>query len=67
MTEYILKTLMIHYDDVNPEMQTAVDQVLSFASRVDPEQTLKEAIQAVDKMKHPRKCRELIARCEAML
>ena len=56
MMDYILKTLFIHYDDQNQEMQMAVDRVLNFVSKIDPEMLLNQAKAVVDKMKYPRKC-----------
>jgi len=57
--QYIIKTLFIHLDDPNPEMQAAMNDVLNRAVHVSPMVFYKEAQSAGQKSTHPRACEEL--------
>merc|ERR1719224_245409 len=57
--EYILKTLFVHLDDPNPELQKAVYGVLEAALHQDYNVFILEARVAAGKSAHPRTCEEL--------
>merc|ERR1719240_783063 len=58
--EYILRTLFVHLDDPNPEIQQAVYGVLEAAVHQDFATFASEAKTAAAKSAHPRMCEELL-------
>jgi len=62
--EYILRTLFVHLDDPNPEIQDGIHAVLQAAISQDTAAFMKEAQAAVAKSSHPRKCEELLRAAE---
>eukprot|EP01016_Furgasonia_blochmanni_P049039 TRINITY_DN7397_c0_g1_i3.p1 TRINITY_DN7397_c0_g1~~TRINITY_DN7397_c0_g1_i3.p1 ORF type:complete len:407 (+),score=50.17 TRINITY_DN7397_c0_g1_i3:676-1896(+) len=58
--EYLIKSIFVHLDDQNEEVQMAVYHLLQSAATVDWKCVLEEAKQSVKKQKYPRKCQELI-------
>lgn len=57
--EYILRTLFVHLDDPNVEIQQGIYKVLETAVHQDHETFLVEARAAAAKSSHPRLCEEL--------
>merc|ERR1719221_21922 len=57
--EYILRTLFVHLDDPNPEIQQGIYGVLEAAVHQDYETFIREAQVAAAKSAHPRLCEEL--------
>merc|ERR1740129_255778 len=64
--EYILKTLFIHLDDPNPEIQQGIYGVLEAAVHQDHVTFLHEAKTAGAKSSHPRLCEELARLAESL-
>merc|ERR1712190_327850 len=64
--EYILKTLFVHLDDPNPEIQQGVYSVLEVAVHQDYGTFLAEAKVATSKSSHPRQCSELARLAESL-
>jgi dynein assembly factor 5 len=58
--EYILRTLFVHLDDPNPEIQQGIYGVLETAVHQDYAAFAAEARVAVAKSAHPRMCEELL-------
>merc|ERR1711970_494894 len=58
--EYILRTLFVHLDDPNPEIQQGVYRVLETAVHQDYAAFAAEARVAAAKSAHPRMCEELL-------
>jgi len=58
--EYILRTLFVHLDDPNPEIQQGIYEVLETAVHQDHAAFMGEARNAVAKSAHPRMCEELL-------
>jgi len=58
--EYILRTLFVHLDDPNPEIQQAIYGVLEAAVHQDFATFSAEAKTAAAKSAHPRMCEELL-------
>merc|ERR1719476_884295 len=58
--EYILRTLFVHLDDPNPEIQQGIYGVLEAAVHQDYGAFLREAELASGKSSHPRLCEELL-------
>merc|ERR1711865_836408 len=58
--EYILRTLFVHLDDPNPEIQEGIYGVLQAAVHQDYAAFMGEARAAVAKSAHPRMCEELL-------
>lgn len=65
--EYILRTLFVHLDDPNPEIQQGIYGVLEAAVRQDPATFVREAQVAAAKSSHPRVCEELARLGEGLL
>jgi dynein assembly factor 5 len=57
--EYILRTLFVHLDDPNPDIQSGIYTVLEAAVHQDYETFTREAQTAAAKSSHPRMCEEL--------
>merc|ERR1719478_230059 len=57
--EYILRTLFVHLDDPNPEIQRGIYGALEAAVHQDYNSFALEAQVAVAKSSHPRLCEEL--------
>lgn len=57
--EYILRTLFVHLDDPNPEIQQGIYRVLEAAVHQDSTTFLHEAQVASGRSSHPRLCEEL--------
>mmetsp|Transcript_103269 Transcript_103269/g.301251 ORF Transcript_103269/g.301251 Transcript_103269/m.301251 type:complete len:932 (+) Transcript_103269:71-2866(+) len=66
LLEYILRTLFVHLDDPNPEIQQGVYAVLQAAVHQDHETFLLEAQAAGAKSSHPRLCEELARLAESL-
>merc|ERR1719171_2313269 len=58
--EYILRTLFVHLDDPNPEIQQGIYGVLETAVHQDYAAFAAEARVAAGKSAHPRMCEELL-------
>merc|ERR1712188_233496 len=58
--EYVLRTLFVHLDDPNPEIQQAIYGVLEAAVHQDYAAFIAEAKAAAAKSAHPRMCEELL-------
>mmetsp|Transcript_151005 Transcript_151005/g.263102 ORF Transcript_151005/g.263102 Transcript_151005/m.263102 type:complete len:960 (+) Transcript_151005:85-2964(+) len=58
--EYILRTLFVHLDDPNPEIQQGIYGVLEAAVHQDYAIFAREAQTAAAKSAHPRACEELL-------
>jgi dynein assembly factor 5 len=58
--EYILRTLFVHLDDPNPEIQQGIYGVLEAAVHQDYAAFIGEAKAAAAKSSHPRMCEELL-------
>merc|ERR1711924_503175 len=58
--EYILRTLFVHLDDPNPEIQQGIYGVLEAAVHQDYAAFIAEAKAAATKSAHPRMCEELL-------
>lgn len=63
--EYILRTLFVHLDDPNPDIQRGIFAVLEAAIRQDAGIFVQEARAAAAKSAHPRACEELLRLAEA--
>jgi len=57
--EYIIRTLFVHLDDPNPQIQQAIYAVLESAAHHDHATFAREAQVAGAKSSHPRLCEEL--------
>jgi len=57
--EYIIRTLFVHLDDPNPQIQQGVYAVLTSAAHQDHATFAREAQVAAGKSSHPRLCEEL--------
>merc|ERR1719277_1584761 len=57
--EYILRTLFVHLDDPNPQIQQGIYGVLEAAVHHDYTAFIREAQVASSKSSHPRLCEEL--------
>jgi len=66
LCEYILRTLFVHLDDPNPEIQQAIYGVLESAVHQDYSVFAKEARIAAGKSAHPRMCEELLRLAESL-
>merc|ERR1712029_297216 len=64
--EYILKTLFVHLDDPNPDIQQGVYTVLEAAVHQDYDTFMQEAKVAESKSCHPRQCAELAKLAESL-
>jgi len=64
--EYILRTLFIHLDDPNPEIQQGIYSVLEAAVHQDHSTFMAEAKLASQKSAHPRLCEELARLAESL-
>lgn len=64
--EYILRTLFVHLDDPNPEIQQGIYAVLQAAVHQDYATFLQEAQAAAGKSSHPRLCEELARLAETL-
>lgn len=64
--EYILRTLFVHLDDPNPEIQQGIYRVLEAAVHQDYAAFAAEARTAVAKSAHPRMCEELLRLSESL-
>jgi dynein assembly factor 5 len=64
--EYILRTLFVHLDDPNPEIQQGIYSVLEAAVHQDYETFIHEAQMAGAKSSHPRLCEELARLAESL-
>jgi dynein assembly factor 5 len=64
--EYILKTLFVHLDDPNPEIQRCVESVLESALHQDYDVFVQEARLSATKSAHPRACQELLRLAESL-
>merc|ERR1712176_141804 len=64
--EYILRTLFVHLDDPNPEIQQGIYGVLEAAVHQDYNTFLTEAQTAGGKSSHPRLCQELARLAESL-
>jgi len=64
--EYILRTLFVHLDDPNPDIQEGIYGVLQIAINQDCAAFHKEAQAAAAKSAHPRKCEELLRIAEGL-
>ena len=62
-----MKTIIVHLDDQNEDIQLAIYNVLRFAARLKPEIVLTEARNTLKKQKFPRKCQELIRFSEELI
>ena len=58
--EYILRTLFVHLDDPNTEIQQGIYSVLETAVHQDYTTFAAEAKAAAGKSAHPRMCEELL-------
>merc|ERR1712176_282696 len=65
--EYILRTLFVHLDDPNPEIQQGVYGVLEAAVHQDYKTFLQEAQTASAKSSHPRLCQDLGRLADSLL
>lgn len=64
--EYILRTLFVHLDDPNPEIQQGIYGVLEAAVHQDYDTFLIETQAAGAKSSHPRLCEELARLAESL-
>jgi len=64
--EYILRTLFVHLDDPNPDIQQGIYRVLEAAVHQDYDAFLLEAQAAGAKSSHPRLCEELARLAETL-
>merc|ERR1719284_2025478 len=64
--EYILRTLFVHLDDPNPEIQQGIYGVLEAAVHQDYATFMQEAKAASAKSSHPRLCEELVRLAESL-
>jgi len=64
--EYILRTLFVHLDDPNPEIQQGIYGVLEAAVHQDYTTFAQEARTAIAKSSHPRTCEELLRLAESL-
>merc|ERR1719478_982697 len=64
--EYILRTLFVHLDDPNPEIQQGIYGVLQDAVHQDHAAFAAEARVATAKSAHPRMCEELLRLAESL-
>jgi len=64
--EYILRTLFVHLDDPNPEIQEGIYGVLQAAVHQDYVTFAAEAKTAVAKSAHPRQCEELLRLAQSL-
>jgi len=64
--EYILRTLFVHLDDPNPEIQQGIYAVLESAVHQDYGAFMAEARVAIAKSAHPRMCEELLRLAQSL-
>mmetsp|Transcript_96123 Transcript_96123/g.170577 ORF Transcript_96123/g.170577 Transcript_96123/m.170577 type:complete len:951 (+) Transcript_96123:63-2915(+) len=64
--EYILRTLFVHLDDPNMEIQNGIYAVLESAVHQDYTTFMNEAKTAAAKSSHPRLCEELVRLAESL-
>jgi len=64
--EYILKSLFVHLDDPNPDLQRSMHAVLETAVHQDCVVFAQEARAAVSKSAHPRICEELLRLADSL-
>jgi len=64
--EYILRTLFVHLDDPNPEIQQGIYGVLEAAVHQDYAAFIAEAKAAATKSAHPRMCEELLRLAQSL-
>jgi len=64
--EYILRTLFVHLDDPNPEIQQGIYGVLEAAVHQDYAAFIGEAKAAAAKSAHPRMCEELLRLAQSL-
>merc|ERR1711970_588590 len=64
--EYILRTLFVHLDDPNPEIQQGIYGVLEAAVHQDYAAFITEAKAAAAKSAHPRMCEELLRLAQSL-
>jgi len=64
--EYILRTLFVHLDDPNIEIQQGIYAVLESAVHQDHTTFMNEAKTAAAKSSHPRLCEELVRLAESL-
>merc|ERR1712196_109106 len=65
--EYILRTLFVHLDDPNPEIQQGIYRVLEAAVHQDYAAFMQEAKAAAVKSAHPRMCEELLRLSQTLM
>lgn len=65
--EYILKSLFVHLDDPNPEIQRGIHGVLEVAVHQDYAAFIQEAQIAMGKSAHPRACEELMRLADTLM
>merc|ERR1719160_220552 len=64
--EFILRTLFVHLDDPNPEIQQGIYGVLEAAAHQDYAAFIGEAKAAAAKSAHPRMCEELLRLAQSL-
>merc|ERR1711862_19798 len=64
--EFILRTLFVHLDDPNAEIQQGIYRVLEAAVHQDYGAFKKEAQAAAAKSAHPRMCEELLRLADSL-
>jgi dynein assembly factor 5 len=64
--EFILRTLFVHLDDPNAEIQEGIYKVLEAAVHQDYGRFKKEAQAAAAKSSHPRMCEELVRLADSL-
>merc|ERR1712050_522940 len=64
--EFMLRTLFVHLDDPNTEIQQGIYKVLEAAVHQDYGRFKKEAQAAAAKSSHPRMCEELVRLADSL-